>query len=84
MHMSEVVVTRNGQITLSKEIRQKLDIDEGDYVIVNLAGDSILISKKDPAVWDRIESFLPADFPRVLTQIRGNTEKRLKRLGIFK
>ena len=83
--MSEVIVTRNGQITLAKDVRDKLDIREGDHVIVNVVEHNILITKKDPASWNKIKGgFLPKNFPQILKQMRGDTAKRLKRLGIVK
>jgi len=43
--LSIVKVTRKGQITLPKEIRDKLSIKEGDYLEVTLQGDKIIIKK---------------------------------------
>ncbi len=44
--MGEVIVTRGGQITLLKEVRDRLEIKEGDLVSVNVIGDAAMISKK--------------------------------------
>ena len=81
--MTEVIVTRNGQITLSKDVREKLGIREGDHVIVNVSGDVVLVSKKDPTIWDRVGSFLPENFEKILKEIHGDTHKRFKRLNII-
>ena len=81
--MSESIVTRNGQVTLTKEIRAKLGIVEGDTINLNLIGDSLIISKKDPNSWDKIGSFLPANFNKIVRELRSNTSARLNRLGIY-
>ncbi|MFH2106955.1 MAG: AbrB/MazE/SpoVT family DNA-binding domain-containing protein [Candidatus Micrarchaeota archaeon] len=80
--MTEVYVTRNGQITLSKEIRDQLGIREGDCIVMNLVNDVILVSKKDPSVWDKVQSFLPENFENTLKAIRMDSSKRFKNLGI--
>ena len=41
--MKEVVVTRKYQITIPKEIREKLKIEIGDKLLVSLEGDKIII-----------------------------------------
>ena len=81
-HMTSVIVTRNGQITISKEIRDELGIREGDYVSLNVVNHAILVSKKNPAVFDNFNSFLPENFEQVLKGLRSGTYKRLRKLGI--
>ena len=80
--MSEVVVTRGGQITLTKDVREKMDVEEGDVIIVNTLGDMIIASKMDPKVFDK-RDFLPENFEKILKSIRASPEGRLKRLGII-
>jgi AbrB family looped-hinge helix DNA binding protein len=80
--MTEVKVTRHGQITLSKEVREALGIREGDEVIINVAEDKALISKKDRSVWDKLGDFLPQNFEAVLKQIRTDSKLRFRELGI--
>jgi len=41
--MKEVVVTRKYQITIPKEIREKLKIEIGDKLLVSLEDDKIII-----------------------------------------
>ena len=79
----EVIVTRGSQITLTKEIREKLHVKEGDVVIMNLIGDAVMLSKKDPKVFDNFESFLPDNFEKILNKIRHDEKERLKRIGII-
>ncbi len=79
----EVVVTRGSQITLTKEIREKAHIKEGDIVILNIVGDTVLISKKDPKIFDNLKAFLPANFTKVLSKLHYDHTARLKKLGII-
>jgi AbrB family looped-hinge helix DNA binding protein len=41
--MSLVKVIRNGQITLPADLREKLDIEEGDYLEAGLEGRTIVL-----------------------------------------
>lgn len=80
--MAEVVVTRNGQITLTKDVRDKIHVTEGDRIIINTLGSTALISKRDPAAFDK-HGFLPDNFSKTLHTIRTfSWNERLKRLGI--
>ncbi|MBI1935474.1 AbrB/MazE/SpoVT family DNA-binding domain-containing protein [Candidatus Woesearchaeota archaeon] len=79
----EIVVTRGSQITLTKAEREKTNIREGDRVIINTLKDTILISKKNPDVFDRFESFLPSNFGTILKKARTDEKERLKRLGVI-
>ena len=82
MTMAEVIVTRGGQITLTKDVREKLRISVGDIVNVNIIGNTALVSKRNPDIFDK-HDFLPANFSKTLAEIRGfSVEERLKRLGI--
>ena len=80
---NETLVTRGGQITLTKEIREKTSISEGDRVILNTLGEVIMISKKNPKVFDDIKGFLPEKFEKILVKIRTDEKERMKRLGIL-
>ena len=75
-------VTRGNQITLTKEIREKLHIKEGDKVILNLQGGVLMVSKRDSKVFDNFKEFLPERFGVVLKKIRSDEKERLKRLGV--
>jgi len=39
-------VTRNGQITLPAIVRRTLRVEEGDYIEVRVAGESIILTPK--------------------------------------
>ena len=80
--MEETIVTRGSQITLTKGIREKLNIKEGDRVVLNIQGDMLMVSKKDSGVFDKIERFLPDKFEDVLKKIRFDARERLKRFEI--
>lgn len=80
--MPEVIVTRGGQITLTKDVREKLQIREGDVVIINTVGDTALVSKRNPAMLDK-HDFLPENFQKAMEHMRRfSYADRLKRLGI--
>ena len=80
--MGEVIVTRGGQITLTKDIREKIHVEEGDIIMVNTLGNLIVASKVDPSAFDK-RDFLPENFEKVLKSIRSSPESRLKKLGII-
>lgn len=80
--MPQVVVTRGAQITLAKEVRDKLGIREGDVVNVNALGNMAIITKRDPGVWRRLGRFLPEDFEDVLRETREASRERFDRLGL--
>ncbi len=82
--VEQTVVTRGSQITLTKRIRDKLGIREGDTVILNISGNTLTVSKRDPKVFDDFEDFLPSNFEEVLRKTRSDQAERLKRLGIIR
>ena len=77
--MSEVAVTRGSQITLTKEVREKIGIEEGDIVTVNVSGDQAIITKKDPEAFDKT-GFLPEDFEEVVEETRKDSTERIEDL----
>lgn len=80
--MVQVCVTRGGQITISKEFRESLEIKEGDIVQVNKCGEMIMVSKKDPKAFEK-GGFLPENFESALRDMRKfSFTDRLKRAGI--
>lgn len=80
--MPQVVVTRGHQITLTKEVRDELGIEEGDVVVVNTVGDAAVVTKRDPGVFRETEGFLPDDAGAVLARLRGDARERLERFGL--
>lgn len=80
--MAQTVVTRNAQITLTREVRERLGIREGDIVIINVVGEQAMLTKRDPGFWRSHEPCLPEDFGEVLRKMRGDSRERLRRLGL--
>jgi len=67
--MSEVMVTRGGKITLARDIREKLHVHEGDVLIVNVLGETALVSKRDSRAFEK-HDFLPENFSNTLKTMR--------------
>lgn len=81
--MAETTVTRSGQITLTKDVREKLHINEGDTLLLNICGESVLISKKNPKAFET-RAFLPSNFSKTLKEMRKlSYSKRLHKLGVL-
>lgn len=77
--MSEVKVTRGSQITLTREVREKIGVKEGDRVILNVVDGQIMVTKKDPEVFET-EGFLPEEFESSLKEMRRDSSDRLERI----
>ena len=71
-------VTRNGQITIDKHIREELGIEVGTALNVNRVGEMIIITKKDKAFWRKRKSELSPDFN--ISRVRKDSTERYKRL----
>ena len=78
--MTVVKVTRNSQITIPKEVREKVGIKEGDRVDVTVEGDKVVIRKIE---LDEITDFLPKDFEEIMKKMRKDSRDRLKELGVL-
>lgn len=75
------IVTRSGQITLDKEIREALGIDVGTPLEMNRIGDHIIIKKKDSSVWRKSSGFLPKDFAEAIKGMHKDYRERMKELN---
>ncbi len=75
------IVTRGGQVTLSKDLREELDIEIGMPIEINRMGSVVLIKKVD--AWESAGDFLPENFESILKKIRTDEKSRLKRLGVL-
>lgn len=81
--MAETTVTRGGQITLTRDVREKLHIKEGDTILLNICGESVLISKKNPKAFENC-NFLPDNFSKTLKEMRKfSYSKRLHKFGVL-
>ena len=81
--MPVVKITRNYQITIPKQIRDKLGLKEGDKVEIYQEGDKIVIKKLQKEELEELRDFLPENFDEILSKIRGRTVDRLKRLEVL-
>ena len=81
--MSKVKITRNYQITIPKEIRDKLKLKLGEKVTIRLEGDKIIVQRISDTVWENCTDFLPENFDKILESLREDSKKRFKRLGII-
>jgi len=77
-----VIVTRNAQITIPRDVREAVDIHEGDRVTMRVEGGRVVIEKVTEDVWSDCTDFLPDDFDKVLKKLRMDSRERLKRLGL--
>ena len=70
--MQAVKILPKGQITLPKEIRESLDVKEGDTLVIEKAGDGIVL-KKGKTIFDYIGTL-----PNLGTSIEEMREKAVK------
>lgn len=82
--MTTTIITRNFQITIPKEIREKLNLKLGEKVTIHLEGERMIIQRVNEAIWDECNDFLPENFEKILTLLRKNSTERFKKLGIIK
>lgn len=82
--MSKTKITRNYQITIPKEIREKLNLKLGEKVTIHLEGERIIIQRVNEAIWDKCHDFLPDNFEKILASLREDSSERFKKLGIIK
>ena len=82
--MATVTVTRNAQVTIPKEIRDALEIREGDRVTMRVEGREVVIEKVAEEVWSDCTDFLVDDFEKVLVKLRADSRTRFKNLGLIR
>jgi AbrB family looped-hinge helix DNA binding protein len=81
--MANVIITRNFQVTIPKEIRQKLKLRMGDRVQMHVEGQRIIIEPTSDDVWETCTDFLPENFDEIQKKMREDATERFKRLGII-
>ncbi|MFB6245180.1 MAG: AbrB/MazE/SpoVT family DNA-binding domain-containing protein [Candidatus Nanohaloarchaea archaeon] len=74
-----ISVTRGSQVTLKKEVMEKIGVKEGDIVTINVSGDQTIVTKKEPEAWDK-DGFLPEDFDEIKEEVRSDSTDRLEDL----
>ena len=55
--MSLVKVTRKGQVTIPREIREKLGIREGDYLVAAGVKDLVILRKVSLPSWEELFAY---------------------------
>ena len=83
IRISKTKITRNYQITIPKEIREKLKLKLGEEVMIHLEGERIIVQRLSEDVWDKCTDFLPENFEKILASLREDSTKRFKKLGII-
>lgn len=82
LNMTEVIVTRKGQVTIPKELRDRFGIEEGNRVEILRKGDEIVIRKVQRDLEDVLGAWsdlsLRADF---LEELRKEWGRRFDRLS---
>jgi AbrB family looped-hinge helix DNA binding protein len=80
--MEKTTITRNFQITIPREIREKLHLKQGEHLRMQVQEDHIIVERMEENVWDT-HDFLPANFPEILDKLRTDETEKYKRLGIL-
>ncbi len=79
-------ITSKGQITLPKEVREALGVEEGDEVefVIYEKGPVLVHGAKKAILESALGSWkhLKGSSARWVRQLRSESEKRLKRLGL--
>ena len=83
--MATTIVTRNFQITLPRDVREKEDIHIGDRILVTAKEDSIELRKLSTedalnafGCWEKVSESSVS----TVRKIREESEQRLRRLGL--
>ncbi len=81
--MTKVTITRNYQITIPKEVREKLKLKLGDQVLIRAEGNKIIVEPTSEDVWETCTDFLPDNFEKIQEKLREDATVRFKKLGII-
>lgn len=84
--MSVAKITRKGQITIPKDVRDRLGITEADHVVVVLDGDKAILRPAHHGSLSGLKGWLPATKPypgssKIRHQTGLDLGKRQKRLA---
>jgi AbrB family looped-hinge helix DNA binding protein len=77
--MLDSVITRKGQVTIPKPIRDQLGLEEGEKVMFIRRGDEVLLKVIRGTVLDLKGSVTPSSRPEDFSQIRQTVKKRVGR-----
>ena len=81
--MAKTKITRNYQITIPKDIRDKLKLKLGEKITIHLEGEKIIIQRFSEDIWNECTDFLPENFDKIVANLREDATKRFKKLGII-
>ena len=77
--MLDSVITRKGQVTIPKPIRDQLGLEEGEKVMFISRGDEVLLKVLRGTVLDLKGSITPSARPEEFSHIRQTVKKRVGR-----
>ncbi|WP_342350094.1 AbrB/MazE/SpoVT family DNA-binding domain-containing protein [uncultured Nitrospira sp.] len=75
--MLDSVITRKGQVTIPKPIRDQLGLEEGEKVIFIRRGDEVLLKVLRGSVLDLKGSVIPSTRPEDFSRIRRAVKKNI-------
>ena len=75
--MLDSVITRKGQVTIPKPIRDQLRLEEGEKVLFIRRGDEVLLKVLRGTVLDLKGSVSPSSRPEDFSKIRQTVKKRV-------
>ncbi|MDH5776426.1 MAG: AbrB/MazE/SpoVT family DNA-binding domain-containing protein [Nitrospirota bacterium] len=75
--MLDSVITRKGQVTIPKPIRDQLGLEEGEKVMFIRRGDEVLLKVIRGTVLDLKGSVNPSARPEDFSEIRKTVKKRV-------
>ena len=77
--MMESTITRKGQVTIPKEIRDQLGMKEGEKVVFVLRGGEVLLKILKGTILDLKGSVRPSARPEDFNRIRQTVKKAVAR-----
>lgn len=77
--MLESTITRKGQVTIPKEIRDQLGMKEGERVVFALRGGEVFLKVLKGTILDLKGSVRPSARPEDFNRIRQNVKKAVAR-----
>ena len=77
--MLDSVITRKGQVTIPKPIRDQLGLEEGEKIMFIRRGDEVLLKVLRGTVLDLKGSVTPSARPEDFSKIRQTVKKRVGR-----
>ncbi len=77
--MLDSVITRKGQVTIPKPIRDQLGLEEGEKVMFIRRGDEVLLKVLRGSILDLKGSIRPSTRPEDFSRIRQTVKKAVGR-----